>query len=133
MEVKYNLADKRAYLRVYLQVVDCMSSLQTTDSEKEVLIDFLLLPEQYRPFMFSALAKNKVLESYTERGETMSMINLNNKIYSLINKKFLVREVDDTIVMRNAILQGAIRLLKALENGKSYQIIFDFNKDEEKF
>lgn len=89
------------------------SSNVLTSTEMKLLAVFCDLPEKYKYARFSIPAKKKVISIYKELyGETLSGVNLNNKLYCLLDKGFLYRDEDKVIYLK-PFLQKAIEELYA--------------------
>lgn len=83
------------YLRL-LSLLDNKSVL--TEAEATVLVEFLCLPEKFKYMRFSLVAKKKVAESLG-----LSAVNVNNKLYSLIEKNYLKRDEDNIIYAKDFV------------------------------
>ena len=97
-----------------------------TEAEIDLLTLFLSLPDKFSYQRFSTLAKTKVMNMAEERGWKLSRVNINNKIYALIDKGFLRRDEDGVVYLTKS-LQQAIDLATTAYNKKSnFNIDFVF-------
>lgn len=129
MVIAYKNLTKEQYLLKFLEIIDCMQSDKskcTTDSEKDVLVKFLLLPEEYKYYRFSRKGKKAVTAMYEKEEVKMSHQNLNNKIYSLIEKGLLWRDDDTIIYFKKFVIQAVSKFSESLEKGESYDFKFRF-------
>ena len=100
------------YFRI-LNAVNPDENSQLTEAEIKLLTEFILLPEKYSYQRFSRYAKPIVLESLKVLYDwKLTSVNLNSKIYELINKKFLWRDIDGVIYIKKWILESTNKLLK---------------------
>lgn len=109
MKVKFDKVDNETFLEKLLDFINLLTPDEKKMSplEKKVLILFILLPEErFKYQRFSTLAKNKVLAMAKERNWALSKINLNNKIYGLIENGFLRRDEDKVIYVPEYILKS---------------------------
>jgi hypothetical protein len=97
---------------------------ELTSTEIKVLTEFLMLPrEKFSYQRFSSAAKKRVIKSLNElEGWKLSPENLNNKIYSMIEKKFLRRDTDQVIYLAKHIKLLAYKILDAFEANESFFI-----------
>jgi len=130
MIIKYKSLSLREALSKFFHFINAAqldSSKIVTDTEIQVIIEFILLPEKFHFQRFSTLAKRKVravLED--EFSWVLSKENLNNKIYSLIEKNILNRDEDGVIHIVKHLRIPLSELLKAYEEKKNYEIIFRY-------
>jgi hypothetical protein len=83
-----------------------------------MIIGFTLLPkEKFQYQRFSTLAKDTLIRTYDP---SLTKININNKIYSLLDKKFLKRDEDKVIYLPS-------HLLSALEDFRSSPASYSIN------
>jgi hypothetical protein len=76
---------------------------ELTDSELNVLVKFLQLPQSFEHRMFSRIAKNKIRKEFKEEGWVLSSMNLNNKLYSLEDKGYIVKDEDGVMYLNKEI------------------------------
>lgn len=111
-ENQYTRAMMHTYFRI-LNAVNPDENSQLTEAEIKLLTEFILLPEKYSYQRFSRYAKPIVLESLKVLYDwKLTSVNLNSKIYELINKKFLWRDIDGVIYIKKWILESTNKLLK---------------------
>jgi len=94
------------FWRKLLRFLSSLSSnrdKELTSSELSVLVRFLQLPKSYEHRMFSRVAKNKVRQLCKENGWVLSSMNLNNKLYSLESKGYLVKDEDGVMYLSKDI------------------------------
>ena len=130
MIANYKSLSKRDYLEKYLSILDCMQIDDTkrmAKSEKEFLIEILMLPKKYDYFRFSSQSKKFIMDKLEKETEVKhSYQNLNNKIYKLIKKGYLWKDADSQIYFKPYILKALKELESALEAGKHYDFTFRF-------
>ena len=98
-----------------------------TDTEIQVLIEFIMLPEKFKYQKFSTLAKRKVREILKEEFKwVLSKENLNNKIYAMIDKNILTRDEDGVIHLVNHLKIPINSLMDSIQKKKSYDITFRY-------
>jgi hypothetical protein len=110
------------------QLFDLLNSVnpkeedKLTSTEIRVLVEFLLLPRKKFEYQrFSSVAKKRVIKSLQEHdGWTLSPENLNNKIYSMIEKKFLRRDEDQVIYLAKHIKTLAFKLVDNFEAEENF-------------
>lgn len=128
MKVKFNNLNDEEFLEKLLDFINLLTpdEKKITSLEKKALVLFTLLPEErFKYQRFSTLAKNKVLLMAKERNWILSKINLNNKIYGLIEKGFLRRDEDSVIYVPDYILKAYNEFV----NNKSYEFNILLTKD----
>lgn len=101
MTINYPPLTEREFLRKYLEFANLLipEEQQLVPSEIELMIEFALLPPKFQYQRFSSLAKSKVIESTSQYNWNLTKLNINNKLYALIDKKFLHRDDDKVIYM----------------------------------
>jgi hypothetical protein len=99
-------------------------------SEKDFLIDILMLPDKYEYFRFSSIAKKVIINNTEEKtGVRQSHQNLNNKIYKLIKKGYLWKDSDGQTYFKPFILKAVKNLDEALAKGNHYDFVFRFKNE----
>jgi hypothetical protein len=129
MVIKFDNLSESEFLEKFLNMVNMLSPPEKSiaQAESQLLIEFLLLPEEkFKYQRFSSLAKAKVIQSAASKGWNLTKINVNNKIYSLIDKGFLRRDEDGVIYITKYILAA----LASYRNNKSFEIKLLFNGKE---
>lgn len=133
MIIKYSNLSMRESLSKFFHFINAAqldSSKILTDTEIQVLIEFILLPEKFRYQRFSTLAKRKVREILkNDYSWVLSKENLNNKIYAMIDKDILERDEDGVIHLVKHIRIPVEQLIEALSNKNPYQITFKYEVD----
>ena len=116
--------DTRTLIRVYLEILNIINpnpNNKLTDGEIKLLTEFLLLPEKFSYQRFSRYAKPVVVKNLKEYwGWDLSPINLNSKIYGLLDKEFIWRDEDGVLYIKDYLLKS----VKLLESNK---ITIEFN------
>ena len=123
MTIKYPISSEKDFLTIYLTLYNAVMPphQRLVPSELELMVDFALLPEQKFQYQrFSTLAKNTVIRS-TDR--KLTKVNINNKIYSILDKGFLKRDEDGVIYMPKHFLQALSQYRK---NPSEYSITLKF-------
>ena len=136
MIAQYTKLTEEKYLYKMFEIIDCMQlnpNNTTSPAEKELMIQFLTLPEKYKYFMFSAPSKKEVMKRIAEKqgGKIPSSQTINNKIYSLIDKGLLWRDEDKVIYFKPYIRKAAEKLKEAISNEDKdmhYDFVFRFKK-----
>ncbi len=129
MVIKFDNLSESEFLEKFLNMVNMLSppDKSIAQSEALLLIEFLLLPEEkFKYQRFSSLAKAKVIQSAATKGWTLTKINVNNKIYSLIDKGFLRRDEDGVIYIAKYILTA----LSSYRQNNSLEVKLQFNGKE---
>jgi predicted DNA-binding transcriptional regulator len=129
MVVAFKNEDIRKNLYKMLELVDCIQpdpENKTTDKEKKLLIEFLLLdPKQFGIYRFSRLAKEAVIENaMNDMGWKLTTRNIANKVLALLNKGLLKREVDRQVYVKNWLLKVATDIQEAHKSEEEYIIKF---------
>lgn len=113
-----------------LNVVNPNPDNHLSETEIMVLTEFLLLPSyKFKYQRFGRLARAKVKDNLLEhQNYEISKVNLNNKIYSLIDKGVLWRDTDKVIYVKE-YLEKAVseNMLKAIEENKHFNLTFNFD------
>lgn len=122
--------DERGFVQLYLEFYNKLipESQRLMPSEIDLVTEFAILPEDKFAYQrFSSLAKSKVVESAKSRGWKLTKLNINNKIYSLLDptKKFLRRDEDGVIYLPKHLLQA----LQEFRKNKSFEIRINFKLD----
>lgn len=121
--------NQRRILYKYFQVLNLIQDDVTkhlTESEMELLIEFVLLPDKFKYARFSSPAKNRVIVTYAELyNKKLSKINLNNKLYMLLEKGYLRRDTDKIIYIQDFIM----RAINSILGKPTYDITLKFQLD----
>lgn len=132
MVANYTDNDLRKNLFKMLEVIDCMQpnpNNKTTEKEKMLMVEFFLLDEKrFGVYRFSHRAKESVIEKALEDiNWKLTKRNIANKVYSLLDKGLLHRDVDREIFFKPWLFKVAEDMKKAFNNGESYELKFRFN------
>lgn len=115
---------KRSMISAYLEILNIVNPNPTsklTEGEIRILIEFLLLPEKYSFQRFSRYAKPEVLENLKKYYTwDLTKLNLNSKIYELIDKGYIWRDTDGVLYIKEYLINS----IKNLEDRK---IMINFN------
>lgn len=129
MTINYPSVSEREFLKKYLE----FSNLLLTDeqrlapAEMQLMIEFALLPDKFKYHRFSSLAKDKVIESVTELyGKTLTKLTINNKLYTLLDKQFLRRDIDKVIYMPKHFLAA----LDAFRQQQAFSVTVNFKRED---
>lgn len=132
MKIKYNHLGKREALHKLFEILNALQPSpenRLTETEYKLLTEFLLLPKKKFEYQrFSTLARTKVQEITKEQNWQLSRENINNKIYSALDKGYLRRDEDSVIYLSKHIQALAFQLLAAFDDKKtpfSIQIEFE--------
>lgn len=123
MTIKYPISTEKQFLYIYLTLYNALLPEQQrlVPSEIDMMIGFALLPnDKFQYQRFSTLAKDTVIRYYDPH---LTKININNKLYSLLDKKFLKRDEDKVIYLPPHFLKA---LQEYRANPSSYQITIQF-------
>jgi hypothetical protein len=135
MKIILNKRSKIDAFRTYFSLLQfaLAKNKQLSELEIELLILFLSLPERFKYHRFSTLAKNKVIETAQEEMNwKLSRINVNNKIYSMIEKGVLVRDEDGVIYLNKQVQKGIDLLSRAIEGKGDMEITFQVKVEDTK-
>lgn len=100
MNLNFPIGSVKEFVLKYVAFYNLLMPLhqQVLPSEAELIAEFASLDDaKFEYQRFGALAKNKVIESYSTQGRKLTKLNINNKLYSLLDRKFLVRDEDKVI------------------------------------
>lgn len=129
MQINYPNTDQRKFLYVYLDLLGILKgdeSLTLSKQEKLVLIEFLLLPVEFKYYKFSLPGKKKVMSYLNTHTEySVNRNRLNTIIYNLIEKGWLYRDEDKVIFLR-PFLEKALR---AYDENQGIDITVKFRHD----
>lgn len=128
----YKTLPKREALRKLFEILNAVqldSSKQLTDTEIRLLVEFLCLPNKKFEYQrFSSLAKTKVIQTAEEELDwVLSRENVNNKIYSMLDKGYLWRDEDSVIYLAKHIDALTKKLNHVYDSNTPFEfnIIFD--------
>lgn len=96
MTINYRCSTLEVFLDKLLSFLSFIHS-PLTDTEVLILKTFLSLPPKYRYHRFSSAGRKAAIKSLQEKNIKLSSANLNNRLYSLIDKKYLRRDEDNVI------------------------------------
>ena len=131
MVVNFNDSDIRKNLYKMLELVDCIQPSQvnkTTDKEKQLLIEFLLLdPKQFGVYRFSRRAREQViLQAMEEVNWKLTKKNISNKVHATLDKGLLHKESDGEIYFKPWLLKVASDIINTYNTEGKYEIKFRF-------
>jgi hypothetical protein len=137
MNIKINDLSHKDFFVTFLRLVNIINShLGSKDESKmmaemelQAFVYFLMLPfDKFKHQMFSTLARTKVLKAARDDGWELNRINLNNKLYSLIQKGFLYRDEDNIVHLDKNLMKA----LERIHKHKNININFDLLCGQEK-
>ena len=125
MTINHPSITEEQFVEKYLEFYNLMvpEEQQLVDSEISLVKEFILLPDDKFSYQrFGGLAKTKVVESAASKGWKLTKLNINNKLYALIEKGFLKRDEDSVIYLPKHILSAA----KEFRTSKKFSIHVNF-------
>lgn len=131
MKIDYPALDDRGFLQKYLSMLNLLlpAEQHLLPSEIELVIEFALLPDDKFAYQrFGSLAKNKVIAAVAERNWKLTKLNINNKLYGLLDKKFLKRDTDKVIYMPKHLLIA----LDKFRKDKTFEVKLTFKSNDSK-
>lgn len=131
MKIDYPALDDRGFLQKYLSMLNLLLPVEQhlLPSEIELIIEFALLPDDKFAYQrFGSLAKNKVIAAVAERNWKLTKLNINNKLYGLLDKKFLKRDTDKVIYMPKHLLIA----LDKFRKDKTFEVKLTFKSNDSK-
>lgn len=99
MSIKFNSLTSTEAFSLSIDLLSLLLKTTPSPLEKETLLYFLQLPPKYQFAPFTTLPKRK----YRQHA-SISPHNLNNRIYSLQKKKFLIKDEDDLLTYHPLLL-----------------------------
>lgn len=131
MNIKYPPLSEREFLSKYLELTNILlpEEQRLIPSEIDLIIEFTLLPEEKFAYQrFGSLAKDKVIEAAATRNWKLSKLNINNKLYALLDKQFLRRDEDKVIYLPKHLLAA----LKQFQKDQTFDvnIVFTYDNNE---
>ena len=125
MKIELKAESEAQFLSKYLEFYNLLvlPEQRLNPSEIDLIIEFALLPPKFEYQRFGSLAKTKVIESTAARNWHLTKLNINNKLYALLDKKYLKRDIDKVIYLPKHIQQA----LSSFRKEKLYTInvVFD--------
>jgi hypothetical protein len=136
MKIKYTTLSLRESLFKLFEILNAASltpDTRLTDTEINVLIEFLLLPDdKFHYQRFSTLARTKVIQNAkTHHQWELSRENVNNKIYSMVDKNYLRRDEDSVIYIAKHIQALANAVKDAHASNKPFTLSVEFSPPSE--
>jgi hypothetical protein len=127
MKLKLKASSEKEFLTRYLNITNLLldESSKLVDSEIELMVNFVLLPEKFKYQQFSPLAKRKVREAYAQEGKKLTVLNMNNKLHALGKKEFLRRDEDRIMYLPKHFIAAR----DAFAKDKSFELIVTWQKD----
>jgi hypothetical protein len=126
MTINYPDLTDRLFLKKYLNLYNLLApeAQHLEPAEIDLIIEFVLLPEDKFGYQrFSSLAKDKVIEAAALYNWNLTKLNINNKLYALLDKKFLRRDEDKVIYLPSHILSA----YKVFKEKKQFKVDIFFN------
>ena len=114
MTIKHDNIDSNDFLEKYLLLYNLSmpAEKRLVKSEMELITEFATLPTKFEHFRFSSIAKDKVIESLSDKGKTATKASINSKIYDLLDKSFLYRDDDKVIYLPKHLVKALALFLK---------------------
>jgi plasmid replication initiation protein len=106
-----------------MTLVETNLDKKLTKREIEVLVEFIMIPENIRFNRFKQEGKNIVIKNFSERGERLSTMNVNMNIVHLRAKGYIVEDVD-RIKQVHPNIQKYVNM--ALEDFEKGEFVFNF-------
>lgn len=125
MTIKYPISSEKEFLYIYLTLYNALipEAQRIMPSELDMVIGFALLPDdKFQYQRFSTLAKDTVIKQYDPH---LTKININNKLYSLLDKNFLKRDEDKVIYLPKHLTSA----LAAYRKDPNFSITLQFVKN----
>lgn len=124
MHINVNLEDTKSLLRTLLHVISELSPEKSKISSPEIdaLVEFLHLPHEYKYLAFSLTGKRRALLALNMYRK-MKPSRLNAIIYSLLDKKYLHRDIDGVITFAPSLAS----LREHVFNKKSFSLTVTLN------
>jgi hypothetical protein len=127
MVINYPPVSDRQFSLIFLKMLSLLSSAKDiTEAEAEVLSYFMVLPAKYKYFRFAPQARKLVISLFKEDNKDMSPANLNNKIHSLVNKGYIIRQEDNMLV----ILPSLLKAVDAFKQTGKLDINLNFTRED---
>lgn len=126
MVINYPSLSEREFIEKYLRIYNLLmpEEQQLVESEILLIIEFCLLPDEKFAYQrFGSLAKTKVIEAALNSDWKLTKLNINNKLYALIDKKFLRRDEDRVIYLPKHLIEA----LKDFRSTKKFELKVNFN------
>ncbi len=111
MVIKVPINSKEDFMTSYAYILLMLNKQAVSESELELLTQFLDLPDRFKYRRFSSSGKKKVIEAYALLNKKLSLVNLNNKLYSLIKKGILRRDEDGVIQIPDYVYKPYLEFL----------------------
>lgn len=121
MIINFKVADDGQFIDKLLSLLSFLHS-PLTDTEALILKTFLCLPPKFRYHRFSSIARKAVIRILSEQGLRLTSANLNNRLYSLIDKKYLRRD-EDKVIYTADFLE---KILLIYNKNRSFNISLNF-------
>lgn len=128
MTLTYPISSEKDFLYIYLTLYNALKpeSKRLVASEIDMIIGFALLPEEKFQYQrFSTLAKDTVIKHYDPH---LTKVNINNKLYTLLDKEFLKRDEDKVIYLPKHLLTA----LKQFRKDPKFQLTLEFQLNDNK-
>lgn len=118
------IVDLKDALKFFFSCLDVArpKAARLTQSEVDMLVDFIMLPPKFKYYRFSSPAKKAVIKSSEQK---LSIANINNKLYSLIEKGIIYRDDDKVLYMDKSVEQATSVLVENFSALKPTSIVFN--------
>lgn len=125
---------KSVKLYIFFELMSALNpndKAKLTPSELRLLTGFAMLPAKHRFHRFSSISKKKVLKILKEEYNwEITNLNINHKIYGLIDKGYLFRDEDNVVYFSKSISKMLDSLVESTkENPFQFEINFSTTDD----
>jgi hypothetical protein len=125
---KRNFSEKEIYSKIleFLSTLNPDPDKRLQDTEVKLLVEFLTLPEKYKYYRFATPSRTRVQKNAAADGWVISRTNLNNKLYKILEKGYLVRDEDSVIYLDPSVRS----ILDKLANKEEVSITLNFSLED---
>lgn len=112
--------NKKEFFDTFLKLIgtSCSGNQKLSDSERELLVEFMSLPQKHKYNRFSTLAR-KIVRANLDKGKT----HVNSYLYALEKKRYIQRDEEGIYVLS--------RMLEEITDVDLLELKFKFTiKDE---
>lgn len=120
----YESISKREFYYKFFELYNVLQNnhkLKLTDRQIDFLAEFMSLDNSYKFTRFKNLGKKQVISNYKEKGEDISVQNLDATLHALKKKGVLIEQTDGVKYL-NPKIEKFID-----SDNKSFEFIFKFN------
>lgn len=120
----YESISKREFYYKFFELYNVLQNnhkLKLTDRQIDFLAEFMSLDNSYKFTRFKNLGKKQVISNYKEKGEDISVQNLDATLHALKKKAVLIEQTDGVKYL-NPKIEKFID-----SDSRSFEFIFKFN------